>query len=202
MEVVVAPRLEASMIGHLVCITDRFVGGMEMGRVFLEEVTRGQVCTAAKPPGARFLTVASFEIAVVGMNGWGHWVPRVEHQTQACGEEVQVFVVVQSLPSAHGPCGFWPQGSVHDADVDTGLLEHLSFAEHPAAASSSAFSRPHVLTWGAAIDGLQSVTDAVLFAVNKIDHALAHHRPSTVRRTASTHSMRALGAKPCPRLKM
>ena len=39
-----------------------------MGRVIFEQITRGQVCTTAKPPGARLLTVASFGVAVVGMN--------------------------------------------------------------------------------------------------------------------------------------
>ena len=87
-EVFVTPFLEARVVQLVVLVAGRFDGVVKMDCVFVEEVARREVGSAAVPPCVCVAClVGCLEVAVVEMHGRCHGVGGVEDQAQACGEE-------------------------------------------------------------------------------------------------------------------
>ena len=122
-------------------ITSSLVHGMEVDGVFLKQVRRGQISTAAKPPASIDLPVAPLKVAVVGMHRGRHGVVGMKHQAQARRKKIEVFAG-QIMATSHLGCCFRTEGPVDNADVHTGFLENLSLREHTAPTATAFFSRP------------------------------------------------------------
>ena len=91
-EVLVAPLLEAWVVGSIVLIACLFDCTMEVYSILVEQIGGRKVRATAKPPGVAIaLCVHGFEVAVVEVHGWCVRVLRVQDTTETCGEKFETF---------------------------------------------------------------------------------------------------------------
>ncbi len=181
-EVLVTPLLEARVVVLVVLVADVLERLVELDRVLVEEVARGEVAAAAEPPGARrTVGVGCLEVAVVEVDGGRHGVLGVDDEAEPRGEELEALGDVVAVGDvlvvrAHLEDGGLRQGAVDDADADTGLLKHLPVLQHACDAAAALLALPLVDLELGAVHLLEGAHDGPLLLLGELLHAQAHGR--------------------------
>lgn len=144
-EVLIAPLLEARIVIPVMFVASILDASVEMDRVFVVQVTGGQIGAAAEPPGVAFpVFVHGLEVAVVEVHRGRVGVLGVQHQAQAGGEELEAvdvwvdgFVVYTHFLDRRAR-----EGAVDDGGVDAGFLEDGAVLLYAGYASSACWARP------------------------------------------------------------
>ncbi len=173
-EILIAPFLEARVVGAVVLVAGGLDGAVEVDGVLVEEVGRGEVGAAAEPPGVGgAVGVGGFEVAVVEVHGRGHGVVRVQDHAEAGGEELEALDVrVQRLVvDAHLLDRGAGQAAVHDGGVDAGFFEDVAVLEHAADAAAAVGARPGVGAEFVPVELLEGGDDGRLLGLDEGFHA-------------------------------
>jgi hypothetical protein len=178
-KVFVAPFFEAWVVVFVVLVAGLFDALVEVYRVFVKEVRGRQVSTAAEPPCFALAGgVHGFEIPVVEMHSGGHGVHRVQHETEACGEEFQridAWVIEGFVVYTHLLYGSTGEGAVDDACVDAGFFEYLAVLEHAGYTVATGGAVPRVdAEFLSVFERFERGDDFFLLFFDKVFHAEAH----------------------------
>lgn len=86
-EIIITPLFELRIECLVMSVTCFLERSMEMARVILVEVVRGQVCATSKPPLACSIGLFYFKKAIVKVNGWHHRVTWVDDTADTSSKE-------------------------------------------------------------------------------------------------------------------
>src|SRR5262245_18471266 len=151
-KVAVAPRLEARVVIRAEGLECLLAAAMEVARVLLEAVIRGEIHAAAEPPG-----VLRGEKAHVEVNGWAVGVARMQDQRYPHR--------LPGLPGelrARGRCRGRELRSLDAREIDSAALEEPSILDHAREPAAAFGTLPFVGLEGVAVGGFKGVDDLFL----------------------------------------